>query len=130
MGSIERRKRDRDNLRRSILDAACNLFATGNYKEVSIRKIADAVEYSPAAIYLHFKDKDEILDTLAEEGFVLLSERLEAITATNPLDRLRAAGRVYIRFLRLLPASLLSHHVRTRRFVRGVYEGAIKPSKS
>lgn len=98
MGSVERRKRERENLRRSILDAACDLFATGNYKEVSIRKIADAIEYSPAVIYLHFKDKDEILDTLAEEGFILLSEQLEAIPATDPVERLREAGRTYIRF--------------------------------
>jgi AcrR family transcriptional regulator len=98
MGSVERRQRERENLRRGILDAACNLFATGNFKDVSIRKIAEAVEYSPAAIYLHFKDKDEILDTLAEEGFTLLSEQLESITAADPLERLREGGRAYIRF--------------------------------
>jgi len=103
MGSTERRKRERENLRRSILDAACHLFATGNYKEVSIRKIADAIEYSPAVIYLHFKDKDEILDTLAEEGFTLLSEQLEAITATDPVERLREAGRTYILFAHARP---------------------------
>jgi len=80
---------------RSILDAARELFVTYGYQEVSIRKIADKIEYSPAAIYGYFPSKDDIFFALAEEGFRLLSDpddpahrdRLEAL---DPLARLHA----------------------------------------
>src|SRR5437016_9511543 len=92
MGIKERQERDREAVRRSILDAARDLFVTEGYTNVSIRKIAERIEYSPAALYGYFPSKDDIFFALAEEGFTLLSEpearhaRLEPLT---PLDRVR-----------------------------------------
>jgi AcrR family transcriptional regulator len=57
---------------RAILDAARDLFVAEGYQNVSIRKIADRIEYSPAAIYSYFPSKDDIFYALAEEGFRLL----------------------------------------------------------
>jgi AcrR family transcriptional regulator len=57
---------------RSILDAARDLFVAEGYHNVSIRKIAERIEYSPAAIYSYFPSKDDIFYALAEEGFHLL----------------------------------------------------------
>jgi AcrR family transcriptional regulator len=72
LGVKERQEREREAVSRSILDAARELFVTHGYHEVSIRKIADRIEYSPAAIYGYFPSKDDIFFALAEEGFRLL----------------------------------------------------------
>ena len=74
MGIKERQERDREAVRRAILDAARDLFVTEGYQNVSIRKIAERIEYSPAAIYGYFPSKDDIFFALAEEGFRLLGD--------------------------------------------------------
>src|SRR5215468_8143779 len=72
MGIKERQERDREAVRRAILDAARDLFVSEGFQNVSIRKIAERIEYSPAAIYGYFAGKDDIFFALAEEGFRLL----------------------------------------------------------
>lgn len=92
MGVKERQEREREAVSRSILDAARELFVTHGYQEVSIRKIADRIEYSPAAIYSYFPSKDDIFFALAEEGFRLLfsyGQEIEAAASTDPADALR-----------------------------------------
>jgi AcrR family transcriptional regulator len=78
---------------RAILDAARELFVSEGYQNVSIRKIAERIEYSPAAIYGYFPCKDDIFFALAEEGFRLLGDpdagSAEALQPLEPLDRLR-----------------------------------------
>jgi len=100
MSVQQRRARDREELRQEILDAARTLFAKEGFDSVSIRKIADRIEYSPGTIYLYFKDKSDIFDTLCEETFGKLCRRLGAIVEDrgDPLDKLRRAGRAYIDF--------------------------------
>jgi AcrR family transcriptional regulator len=75
MGIKERHERDREAVRRAILDAARELFVAEGFNNVSIRKIAERIEYSPAAIYGYFPSKDDIFFALAEEGFRLLCDR-------------------------------------------------------
>ena len=106
MGLKERQERDREAVSRSILDAARELFVTHGYQEVSIRKIAERIEYSPAAIYSYFPSKDDIFFALAEEGFRLLfsygaSPRPAA--AGDPLDAIRAMFWRYYEFSKEQP---------------------------
>src|SRR5215831_16858693 len=92
MGIKERQERDREAVRRAILDAARDLFVSEGYRNVSIRKIAERIEYSPAAIYSYFPSKDDIFFALAEEGFRLLGspvDALEQLKHLPPLDRIR-----------------------------------------
>src|SRR6266581_8023816 len=91
MGIQERRARQKEGVREEILDAARTLFVKEGYEHVSIRKIAEKVEYAPGTIYLYFRDKAEILDRICEETFARLAIRLHAINAdpSNPLDGLR-----------------------------------------
>src|ERR1043166_4167468 len=94
MGIKERQERDRESVRRGILDAARELFVSEGYQNVSMRKIAERIEYSPAAIYGYFPSKDDIFFALAEEGFRLLGDldnpaRRERMLAMPPLDQLR-----------------------------------------
>ena len=100
MGTKERQQRERDRLSDAILTAARELFVSEGYRNVSMRKIADRIEYSPAAIYSYFPSKDDIFFALAEEGFKKLALHigtgLEAIT--DPLDRLRRGLRAFYEF--------------------------------
>ena len=92
MGIKERQERDREAVRRAILDAARDLFVAEGYQNVSIRKIAERIEYSPAAIYGYFPSKDDIFFALAEEGFTLLSAPRGTGQTEKllPLDRIRS----------------------------------------
>lgn len=93
MGIKERQERDRETVSRAILDAARDLFVNESYQNVSIRKIAERIEYSPAAIYGYFPAKDDIFFALAEEGFRLLHgepDQFAALADVPPLERLRA----------------------------------------
>src|SRR5437764_8341723 len=95
MGIKERQERDRESVRRAILDAARDLFVAEGFQNVSIRKIAERIEYSPAAIYGYFPSKDDIFFALAEEGFRLLGDpgspdRRAGRAALPPLERVRS----------------------------------------
>jgi AcrR family transcriptional regulator len=95
MGIKERQERDREAVRRSILDAARELFMAEGFQHVSIRKIAERIEYSPAAIYGYFPSKDDIFFELAEEGLRLLGdpgavENDPRYKDAPPLERVRA----------------------------------------
>ena len=92
----DRQERERVATSRAILDAARELFVAEGYRNVSIRKIAEKIEYSPAAIYSYFPSKDDIFLALAEEGFRLLFRSAEACAcetdpAAPPIDCIRAA---------------------------------------
>jgi AcrR family transcriptional regulator len=91
LGVKERQEREREAVSRSILDAARDLFVAEGYQNVSIRKIADRIEYSPAAIYSYFPSKDDIFFALAEEGFHLLFAELPDDQPLTGLDALRQA---------------------------------------
>ena len=74
--------------RGAILDAARDLFVAEGYHNVSIRKIAERIEYSPAAIYGYFPSKDDIFFALAEEGFRMLgSSASTTVRRLTPLTR-------------------------------------------
>lgn len=99
MGIKERQERDREAVRRAILDAARELFVSEGFQNVSIRKIAERIEYSPGAIYGYFPSKDDIFFALAEEGFRLLGDpAAHDDAAATPLDRMRAAFRQFYDF--------------------------------
>ena len=73
MGIKERREREKAEIREKILDAARDLFVSEGYEAVSMRKIADRIEYSPTAIYLHFKDKEAVMRELCDLDFLALA---------------------------------------------------------
>ena len=107
MGVKERQEREREAVARSILDAARDLFVAEGYQNVSIRKIAERIEYSPAAIYSYFPSKDDIFFALAEEGFRLLfaSERPcdGRVDDADPIGAVRAAFWHFYQFSRKHP---------------------------
>ncbi len=100
MGVQERKARQKENLRQEILDAARDLFVREGVESVSMRRIAEHIEYSPGTLYLYFNDKAEILKTLCEETFSKLDLKLRAIKedSSDPLGSLRRGLRAYIEF--------------------------------
>jgi AcrR family transcriptional regulator len=102
MGIKERQEREREAVRRAILDAARELFVLEGFQHVSIRKIAERIEYSPAAIYGYFPSKDDIFFALAEEGFRLLGDPAAVrhdprLKDAAPIERVRAVfWRLYL----------------------------------
>lgn len=99
MGITDRRERERTEIRRKILDAARDLFASEGYAHVTMRRIAEAIEYSATTIYNHFEDKDDVVKALCEEDFErLLGALRNAESPADPVDQIRQMGRAYAAF--------------------------------
>ena len=99
MGIQERKEKQKLEIRKLILDASIKLFIEEGFGNVTIRKIADLIEYSPTTVYLYFKDKDEILSALHDMGFQKLLEfNHNLVSINNPLLRLHKMGENYINF--------------------------------
>lgn len=95
----KRKERQKEELKGKILQAARELFMQKGFEEVSIRNIAEKIEYSPTTIYLYFKDKDEIFLELHREGFALLNQYFRPLThVADPYERLKAMNKAYIAF--------------------------------
>ena len=99
MGVLERREREREEVRRKILTAARDLFATEGYDRITMRRIAEAIEYSATTIYNHFEDKDDLVHALCQEDFDRLFQHLqEALPPADPVEAVRQLGLAYARF--------------------------------
>jgi AcrR family transcriptional regulator len=100
MGSKDRRARHRQLVRQEILDAAREILVKDGYDRLSMRRVAERIEYSPTAIYLHFRDKQELVFSVCEETFSRLVRELEASGKQHkdPLVRLRKGLRCYVDF--------------------------------
>ncbi|WP_296705613.1 TetR/AcrR family transcriptional regulator [Algoriphagus sp.] len=104
MGINDRKEREKEELRSLILAAARSLFLEKGVEKTSIRNIADKIEYSPGIIYHYFKDKNEIFHSLHQEGFLQLLGKMKVLgTVENPLERLKAMGKIYMSFAKENP---------------------------
>jgi AcrR family transcriptional regulator len=105
MGVKERHERERLAVRHSILAAARELFVSQGYRNVSMRKIAERIEYSAAAIYSYFPSKDDIFFALAEEGFRVLADYCVSAAdhVADPVERLRLSLRAFYQFSKDYP---------------------------
>jgi len=97
MGITDRKLRQKEEVRSMILDSAWKMVVTEGWPSFSIRKIADAIEYSVPVIYSHFENKDAILLEFNRKGFELLTEALAAAKAgePDPANQIRKMGRAY-----------------------------------
>jgi AcrR family transcriptional regulator len=95
-----RQAQEKQELRQAILTAAGTLFLEQGYERFSLRKVAERIGYSPTTIYLYFRDKDDLLFTVVEEGFERFSRQLAAAAQSeeDPWERLIALGRAYVAF--------------------------------
>jgi AcrR family transcriptional regulator len=99
MTTAERRQREREAMRSRILEAAHDIALQEGYDALTMRHIAERLEYSAAALYRHFNDKSALLSALLATEFEELTRSLEAVSSTtDPLERIRRAARVYAEF--------------------------------
>jgi AcrR family transcriptional regulator len=99
MGIKQRKEQEKSEMRGLILKTAMNLFLDKGFENITIRNIAEKIEYSPATIYLYFKNKDEILFVLRRVGFEKLYEhQRSSLKLDDPLKRLHKHGAAYIQF--------------------------------
>lgn len=99
MSSKERKERQKTKMKETILSATLKLFSEDGYDNVSMRRIADEVEYSVGTLYLYFKDRDEIFFELHKLGFEIFYKRQLAVQdIKDPLQRLTEHSLSYIRF--------------------------------
>lgn len=100
MGTTEGRARQRDDLRQKILAAATELFLENGFESVSMRKIAEKIEYAPSTIYLHFADKNQLCSAIAAEAFEVLLQGLAENEQRElpPLETIRAGMRWFVDF--------------------------------
>lgn len=99
MGAVERRARQREEIRSQIVTAARDIVVNEGYQALTMRRIAEAVEYSPAAIYQYFQNRDAIAVAVSGEGFAqLLGAFAPARAIDDPRARLESIGRAYVDF--------------------------------
>jgi AcrR family transcriptional regulator len=99
VGIKERKERDAERMRGGILKAAMDIFAKEGYEGVSMRRIADRIEYSPGTIYRYFENKDDIMLQLCYQGFEkLLALQYELDKIPDPVERIKTGGRHYVTF--------------------------------
>jgi AcrR family transcriptional regulator len=100
MGIVERKERQRAELREQILAAARKIVLDEGFDGLTMRKIADAIEYSPATIYLYFENREAIGRQFCDEAFEHLASYMAAAVSeiADPIERLKAIGRSYARF--------------------------------
>ncbi len=95
-----RRARQKALLRQEIIDAARDILAREGYDQLSMRRVAERIEYSPTAIYLHFEDKRDLVFQVCEETFARLVQELASLEADfkDPVARLREGLHRYVAF--------------------------------
>jgi AcrR family transcriptional regulator len=97
--SVARRARERQQLRARILDAARELFAAEGYDAVTIRRVAEKIEYTPPVIYQHFADKATLIREICYTDFREFGSQFrELLGLEDPIDRLRRMGELYVEF--------------------------------
>lgn len=99
VGISERKQKEKEELKALILQAAKKLFVEKGVEQTTIRNIASAIEYSVGTVYVYFKDKNDIFHELHTQGFTQLGKDMRVLgNVENPMERLKALGRVYINF--------------------------------
>ncbi len=100
VGPKQRRERERQATKQAILQAALEIASEEGWQAVTIRHVAERIEYSPSAIYKYFEEKEAILHTLLLQGFQQMLAALErsAEQERNPSERLLQLAIAYWNF--------------------------------
>lgn len=103
--TAENRPYHHGDLRRALIEAARRLLEAEGPTALSLRAVAREAGVSAAAPYHHFKDKSELLDAVAHEGWEMLNASLAKVrqTATSMRERMTGLGAAYVSFARAHP---------------------------
>jgi AcrR family transcriptional regulator len=98
VSTIDRRIRRKQLLRQKILDVSREILLSQGFAGLTMRRVAEAIDYSPAAIYLHFQSREQIAQELCFAGLKRLYERLQSVPAKDPMTRLAGYARAYLEY--------------------------------
>ncbi len=98
MNAKDRRAQQKAELKGIILAAARDIFLRDGEDRISMRQLAEKIEYSPGTIYLHFRSKEALLNALVEESFAKLSRALQRTRREDPLETLHLGLKAYVHF--------------------------------
>jgi AcrR family transcriptional regulator len=100
MTPMDRRTREKQQVQERILNAARDLFAAEGFEAVTMRRIAEAIEYTPGALYVHFRDKAELIRALCKNDFEALRLTTDGLrrSEADPVRRIWAMGHGYLAF--------------------------------
>lgn len=95
-----RREREKEEMRQLIVDTAIKIYLEEGYEKLSLRGIAQRIEYVPTAIYRYFKSKDDLYHAMHEWAFKQLMLEFEDKLSNikDPIDRLKGLSSIYINF--------------------------------
>jgi AcrR family transcriptional regulator len=123
MGITERKARQKADLRARILEASRAIVLADGFAGLTMRKIAQAIEYSPGTLYLHFEGRDAIAHELCIGGFRdLVAALTPAAAVPEPRARLEALARAYIRFGLEGPETYRLIFMEDPTIVKAIYE--------
>lgn len=132
MATGERRQREIEKMRELILSAAEEIISAEGFEKLSIRKIAQKIEYSPAIIYHYFADKEEIVHFLMQKGYskILSAVSFSKAECHSPEERLSETTRNYIKAALDMPdefmAAQLNRSEINLKYTSSLYKGASK----
>jgi AcrR family transcriptional regulator len=95
---IDHRTRRKQLLRQKILEVSREILLSQGFAALTMRRVAEAIDYSPAAIYLHFQSREQIAQELCFAGLKRLYERLQSVPAKDPMTRLAGYARAYLEY--------------------------------
>ncbi|NQD69846.1 TetR/AcrR family transcriptional regulator [Sphingobacterium shayense] len=100
MGISERKIRQQDEIRNNIIEQSWTIVRNEGWQALSIRRIAEAIEYSVPVIYKHFENKEAIQEHFIREGFAALTEHLDLAqqVSTDPSEKIRDIANSYWKF--------------------------------
>ena len=105
MGVSERKQREREQRRTSIIFAAEEIFFSRGIAAATVDEIATAAELSKGTVYLYFKNKEELIAAVFSRGMELLQNMMisSSVHITDPVQKLQSLGKTYLRFAREYP---------------------------
>ncbi|MBV8274999.1 MAG: TetR/AcrR family transcriptional regulator [Verrucomicrobia bacterium] len=134
MSTTDRRIRRKQVLRQKILDVSREILLSQGFAALTMRRVAEAIDYSAAAIYLHFQSREQIAQELCFAGLRQLYERLQSVTGKDSATRLSGYARAYLEYAQSDPETYrlifmadpqLTKAVFTHRESGGAAEGAL-----
>jgi len=129
---VTRREKEIEAMRELILNTAKEIITEEGIDNLSIRKIAKKIEYSPSVIYNYFKDKEEIVNTIMRRGYMKIVNAVSASDLENlpPREKLAEMSKNYIEEALKMPDEFLSVQVnqtpQVLKHTSYLYKGAAK----
>lgn len=115
MGVRERRDRERQEMHQAILSAAQEIASREGWQALTIRRVAEKIEYSPPTVYEHFQSKEQIVIELMRGGFRQMLEdmRVARDAHSDPVEAMVGMGKAYWEFAVRRPEMHLGMHGET-----------------